>query len=172
MRIYLFFFLLLVPATCLAQTDLIETAACPDISQLPADDKPNKPGDTFHHEYWIENKGDCDMVITKVKKSWYSVNAKQGKPSALVKTSPKEGTYSTDPIGEIIYDTNYRVKPNTKDVGWDINFYSTKNVKSDEIYSCFIYYGYFDSKTCTQQHFDKQFKNRQTTGAVKSSIRE
>jgi hypothetical protein len=112
------------------------------------------------------------MVITKVKKSWYSVNAKQGKPSALVKIGPKEGISSTNPIGEIIYDTNYRVKPNTKDTGWDINFYSTKNVKSDEIYSCISYYGYYDSKNCTKKDFDKQFFKGQTTTAVRSFIKE
>jgi len=167
--------LLLVLAFCLvfpfqSFAGLIESAKCPAFTEEPQGGY--TPGETFYHNYTIHNSGGCDVVITKVKKIWYSKNAAEGKKSAIAKVNYREGHDSTSAMGEEIYEVNYRIAAGKDDDGWTLVFYSDPSVKDDVVYSCFIYYGYYDSPSCTQKNFDDQFMAEKTTAKTSSRISE
>lgn len=161
-------FCLLCPGQVFA--GLIESAKCPPITGEPQGGY--KPGETIYHSYAINNTGKCDLVVTKVKKIWYSKNAAEGKKSAITKVNYREGHDSSSPMGEEIYEVNYRIAAGTRDDGWTVTYYTDPSVKDDIVYSCFIYYGYYDSPSCTQKNFDDQFLSGQKTTTASSRISE
>lgn len=167
--------LLLIVAFCLlcpgqVFAGLLESAKCPPITAEPQGGY--QPGETLYHSYAINNTGKCDFIVTKIKKIWYSKNAAEGKKSAIAKVNYRKDHDSASPVGEEIYEVNYRIAAGTTDDGWTLVFYSDPSVKDDVVYSCFIYYGYYDSPSCTQKNFDDHFMDGKTTANTSSRISE
>lgn len=170
MKSLFFLAILLVVNSTHVFAGLIEDAKCPQKSNEIKNVW--SPGKTIYHDYYIKVAGGCPFIVTKIKKIWYSKNASLGKKSAIVKVNVRKGQDSTDPIGEVVYDTNYPISGNSVDDGWTLFFETDPSVKDDEIHSCFFYYGYYDSPNCSQADFDKHFKEGNATSSVVSKIGE
>ncbi|VEN72868.1 exported hypothetical protein [Candidatus Desulfarcum epimagneticum] len=113
-----------------------------------------KAGTWFHHAYFTQNHGKCDILVTKVTKSWYSENAKKGLPGSikLVKYRPKnlpknleeakqqknnfeESIDSRKQIESITYDVDFTLKGG-EEAKAVINFLTNEGI-DDVIHSSF-----------------------------------
>jgi len=88
-----------------------------------------RPGQTFHHFYTLTNRGDCDVIITKIQKSWNSEN----NAVRQVSYNPRGDTMA-GASGSVSYDLSYTLPPG-RSVETTINFFTNPSVRRDKVSS-------------------------------------